>query len=92
VVIGEWPPLGDRELPYARLLGCCARSLVSVESPGSSNSPTRLATSWVRLAPELARTTVEIANRSPTEGSQARLFQQLLAALVKAAPQAPWSS
>jgi DNA-binding CsgD family transcriptional regulator/tetratricopeptide (TPR) repeat protein len=83
VAVGECLPLGDAELPYAPIVGA-VRSLVRGPDPlvGSDREGP------AALPPELAPGDVG-ADEPPGEGSQARLFEQLLALLAGAARAQP---
>lgn len=83
VIVGECLPLGEGELPYAPIVSAL-RALtrergVETMSHGATDE-------LARLLPELAP---EATSSSAAEGSQARLFEQLLAVLASAATEAP---
>lgn len=89
VVVGECLPLGEGELPYAPVVGAL-RSLVRQRDPSELDA-------WLgpargdlgALLPELSRTSDGAPGPPPGEGSQGRLFEQLLALLATAARAAP---
>ncbi len=89
VLVGECVPVGEGELPYAPIVGAL-RSLVRERGRQETealagSTPGELG----RLLPELAAPADGAPARMPPEGSQARLFEQLLAILVTASRAAP---
>ncbi len=89
VLVGECPPLGDGELPFAPIVGVL-RALVRQRGTDELDQLSdRASGELARLLPELAQTGAPPGERSASEGSQARLFEQLLAVLVAAARAAP---
>jgi DNA-binding CsgD family transcriptional regulator len=87
VLIGECLPLGDGELPYAPIVGAL-RSLARERGSGGIDALARSGREELtRLLPELGAGFSEAAGRS--RGSQARLFEELLAVLVDASREAP---
>ena len=89
VVVGECLPLGDGELPYAPVVGAL-RSLVAQRE--GSELEAMLGSGRVELSallPELPSGRGGVASPSVGEGSQARLFEQLLALLAAAARAQP---
>ena len=88
VLIGECPPLGESELPYAPIVGAVPGTRASAWSPGARGGPGSTRDILGQLLPEPTSKNVELVG-SAIEGSQARLFEQLLAVLVTAARDAP---
>jgi DNA-binding CsgD family transcriptional regulator len=89
VLVGECVPVGEGELPYAPIVGAL-RSLVRERASAEIDSlvgPARA--ELARLLPELANEGDNAAENAPPEGSQARLFEQLLTVLARAARVAP---
>ena len=85
VVIGECLPLGDGELPYAPVVGAL-RSLVAQRE--GSELEAMLGSVGEELSvllPELASGDCGVASSLVREGSQACLFEQLLAVLASTA-------
>lgn len=88
VLIGECVPVGDGELPYAPIVSAL-RSLVRERKRSEIDALVGSARGdLARLLPELAEDAHE-ARDAAREGSQARLFEQLLSVLVKASRGAP---
>src|SRR5690348_1441721 len=88
-LIGECPPLGDGELPYAPIVGAL-RPLVRRREGGVPGRPGDEARDDLdQLLPEVRPKNVELVGAMALEGSQARLFEQVLALLVTAAQEAP---
>jgi DNA-binding CsgD family transcriptional regulator len=83
VLVGECPPLGHGELPYApivmllRLLGRAARRAGRVNTEAD------------QLLSELTVQSEEVSLPVIADGSQARLFERLLAALLNASTTGP---
>ncbi len=89
VLVGECPPLGDGELPFAPIVGVL-RALVRQRGTDELDELSdRARGELAHLLPELAQTRAPPPGHPPSEGSQARLFEQLLAVLVAAARTAP---
>ena len=89
VLVGECPPLGDGELPYAPIVAAL-RSLVRQRGNGELEPPRDQAYDDLgQLLPEVPSKNVELVGRMALEGSQARLFEHVLAVLVTAAREAP---
>jgi predicted ATPase len=89
VVVGECLPLGDGELPYAPVIGALralARRGEAGELGGMLGSVHEELTV---LLPELAHGRASAAGPLAREGSQARLFEQLLAVFASAARARP---
>ena len=89
VVVGECLPLGDGELPYAPVVGAL-RSLVA-QREGSELEAVlgSVREELTVLLPDLASDRGGVASPPVGEGSQARLFEQLLALLASAARARP---
>ena len=85
VLVGECPPLGHGDLPYApiitvlRLLG----GMLQQAAPG--RAPTRADELLAELTLQSEQTSLQLAD----DGSQARLFERLLAALLNASTTGP---
>jgi predicted ATPase/DNA-binding CsgD family transcriptional regulator len=89
VVIGECLPLGDGELPYAPVVGAL-RSLVAQREATELEAMLRSVHEELSaLLPELPSIRGAVASPRVREGSQARLFDQLLALLSSAAGARP---
>jgi DNA-binding CsgD family transcriptional regulator len=89
VVVGECLPLGDGELPYAPVVGAL-RSLVAHRE--GSELEAMLGSGREELSallPELPSGRDAVASPPVGEGSQARLFEQVLALLAAAARAGP---
>jgi ATP/maltotriose-dependent transcriptional regulator MalT len=89
VLIGECPPVGDGEIPYAPIVSAL-RALVRGRpeaelEPAADQDGVDLR----RLLPASAAENVELVSQLAIEGSQARLFEQILARLVATARDAP---
>ncbi len=83
VLIGECPPLGGGELPYAPIVGALRGVVRGGEDGalrGSSSELNRLFGAAVDVEP---------VEPLPADGAQARLFEQLLTVLLAAAGAAP---
>ena len=89
VVVGECLPLGDGELPYAPVVGAL-RSLVA-QREGSELEAVlgSVREELAVLLPDLASEGGGVASPPVGEGSQARLFERLLALLASAARARP---
>jgi DNA-binding CsgD family transcriptional regulator len=88
VIVGECLPLGEGELPYAPIVGAL-RSLVRQREASELDALLRPAhEDLVTLLPELSFTGDGLQDFSG-EGSQGRLFEQLLTLLATAAREAP---
>ncbi len=87
VLVGECPPLGDGELPYAPIVG----ALRGVVRGGEDDAPGGSVPGARNELNQLfgAAVDVEPAEPRPADGAQARLFEQLLAVLLAAAGAAP---
>jgi predicted ATPase len=89
VVIGECVPLGDGELPYAPVVEAL-RSLVAQREGTELEAMLRSVHEELSaLLPELPTIRGAVATPPVREGSQARLFDQLLALLASAAGARP---
>jgi DNA-binding CsgD family transcriptional regulator/tetratricopeptide (TPR) repeat protein len=89
VLVGECIPVGEGELPYAPIVGAL-RSLV--RERGSSEFEVRAGSArdeLARLLPELATTGARAPDGASSDGSQMRLFEQLLSVLARASEAAP---
>src|SRR6202042_3159148 len=85
VAVGECIPLGERELPYAPIVGAL-RSLASRVDDGeleAMRDPGR--EELAGLMPDDSRTSEGVVDMATGTGSQLRLFEHLVALLVSAA-------
>ena len=89
VLVGECPPLGDGELPYAPIVGAL-RSLARQRRNGEPAGREDDAYDGLdQLLPDVPAQTVDLVGRMALEGSQARLFEHVLDVLVTAARESP---
>jgi DNA-binding CsgD family transcriptional regulator/tetratricopeptide (TPR) repeat protein len=89
VLVGECLPVGDGDLPYAPIIGIL-RALI--RGRGESEIEALLGSArsdLARLLPDIAADDDQALDGVPAEGSQARLFEQLLTVLARAARAAP---
>jgi DNA-binding CsgD family transcriptional regulator len=89
VLIGECVPVGEGELPYAPIVGAL-RSLVRERERSEIDVLVgRARSELARLLPELAEDADVVGDSAPSEGSQARLFEQLLTVFARASRAVP---
>jgi len=89
VVVGECPPLGDGEFPYAPIVGALRSLMAQGGTPELAARQGAPREEAAPLLPELASGRAGIASPVSGQGSQARLFEQLLALLASAARARP---
>ena len=89
VVVGECLPLGDGELPYAPVVGALRSLLAQREGSELEALLGSVREELAVLLPDLASGHGGAASPPAGEGSQARLFEQLLALLASAARARP---
>ena len=89
VVVGECLPLDDGELPYAPLVGALRSLLAQGERSELEAMLGSVREDLAVLLPDLASDRGGVASPRLGEGSQARLFEQLLALLASAARARP---
>ncbi|MGZ4305908.1 MAG: ATP-binding protein [Solirubrobacteraceae bacterium] len=87
VLIGECPPIGDGELPYAPIVGALRGIVRGGEADAPGGGPPGGRHELNRLFD--VGMSVEPGESLPADGAQARLFEQLLAVLLEAAGAAP---
>ena len=85
VIVGECLPLGEGELPYAPIVSAL-RALARLRGEGIETLAGASTDELSRLLPELEPVATDGVR---TEGSQGRLFEQLLSVLIQAAREAP---
>ena len=89
VAVGECLPLGDGELPYAPVVGALRSLMAQREGSELEAMLGSVRGELAVLLPELASDRGGVASPPAGEGSQARLFEQLLALLASAARARP---
>jgi DNA-binding CsgD family transcriptional regulator len=89
VVVGECLPLGDAELPYAPVAGALRSLLAQLEGSELEAMLGSVREDLTVLLPDLASDHGGVASGPVRKGSQARLFEQLLAVLASAARARP---
>ena len=89
VAVGECLPLGDGELPYAPVVGALRSLMAQREGSELEEMLGSVRGELAVLLPELASDRGGVASPPVGEGSQARLFEQLLALLASAARARP---
>ena len=89
VVVGECLPLGGGELPYAPIVGALRSLVAQREGAGLEAVLGSAREELSALLPELPLGRSDVASPPAGHGSQARLFEQLLAVLASAARERP---
>ena len=89
VAVGECLPLGDGELPYAPVVGALRSLMAQREGSELEEMLRSVRGELAVLLPELASDRGGVASPPAGEGTQARLFEQLLALLASAARARP---
>jgi DNA-binding CsgD family transcriptional regulator/tetratricopeptide (TPR) repeat protein len=89
VVVGECLPLCDGELPYAPVVGALRSLIAQREGPELEAMLGSVREELTVLLPELASDRGGVPSSPVGQGSQARLFEQLLTLLASAASARP---
>ena len=89
VLIGECPPVGGGELPYAPIVSALRALVRQRGTAGLEHLSSQARHDLGRLLPELALESDHVADRAAGEGSQAALFEQLLEVFRTVTREAP---